>query len=68
MGLLSMNKKFNIQNIHFENDVMLILIDNQLVKINLEYISDKLFKATMSERNNYSISPSGYGIHWNLID
>jgi lantibiotic modifying enzyme len=33
-----MREIFNIENIHFENDVMLILVDNQLVKINLEVL------------------------------
>jgi len=63
-----MRKIVNIEAIKFENDKMFLVLDNKTLEFNLEDISDKLFKATMSEKNNYSISPSGYGIHWNLID
>jgi hypothetical protein len=31
-------------------------------------ISDRLSKATKIEREKYEVSPSGYGIHWPLID
>jgi len=30
--------------------------------------SDRLAKATNAERIQYELSPSGYGIHWPLID
>lgn len=31
-------------------------------------ISEKLAKATDHERSEFRITPSGYGIHWNLLD
>jgi hypothetical protein len=34
----------------------------------LDKLSPKLFKANKMERELYKISPSGYGIHWPLID
>jgi hypothetical protein len=34
----------------------------------LEKISKKLFDASDNERAHYKISPSGYGIHWPLLD
>ena len=34
----------------------------------LSEISLALRKASVEERNMYEISPSGYGIHWPLID
>ena len=34
----------------------------------LSDISDKLANATEQERMDFKISPSGYGIHWRLLD
>jgi hypothetical protein len=34
----------------------------------LDKISNKLRLANELQRNFYKISPSGYGIHWPLID
>jgi hypothetical protein len=34
----------------------------------LERISKRLFNASQLEREKFEISPSGYGIHWPLID
>jgi len=47
---------------------MLLVVDNQTLKLKLKDISLKLLKATEQERKDFKISPSGYGIHWRLID
>jgi hypothetical protein len=43
-------------------------IDGNFYSFDLSKISDKLSKASVSELNHYEISPSGYGIHWSLLD
>lgn len=63
-----MEKAYNISGINFEEDNLIILIDNQLFRFKLSGISAKLAKATELERNDYKVSPSGYGIHWRLLD
>jgi hypothetical protein len=63
-----MEKAYDITGINFENDCLIINIDNQLFKFKLSNISEKLAKASDQERNDYKISPSGYGIHWRLLD
>lgn len=63
-----MEKAYNITDIKFEKDYLILMIDNQLFKLRLADISDKLAKATDQERKDFKISPSGYGIHWRLID
>ena len=63
-----MQAKHQIQNIHFESDHMYLTIDNKQLKINLSDISDKLRDASVNLRNDYRISPSGYGIHWKQLD
>ena len=57
-----------IQEILFGPTTISLIIDGNQIKINLEDVSDKLNKATDLQRNFYKISPSGYGIHWPLID
>lgn len=58
----------NIQNISFEKDTMNLIIDGKTFSISLIEISSKLLEADEIKRNMYVISPSGYGIHWPLID
>ena len=54
--------------ITFEKSTMCLSINDSTYSLPLETISKKLFAATEVERNMYKISPSGYGIHWPLID
>lgn len=63
-----MGKAYNITKITFEKDYLMLMIDNQLIKLRLTDVSVKLAKATDQERTDYKISPSGYGIHWRLLD
>jgi hypothetical protein len=63
-----MEKAYNISKVDFENDLLLLIIDNQLYRFRLTDISERLAEATDYERNDYTISPSGYGIHWRSLD
>ena len=47
---------------------MEITIDNKEFSFNLNDISLPLLNATEDERRKFEISPSGYGIHWHLIE
>ena len=58
----------SIKDITFENGVMIININNQVLKFQLNKVSKKLLDATDLQRQFYRISPSGYGIHWPMID
>lgn len=57
-----------IETIHFEQDLICLKIDGHLIKLPLAKVSNKLASASDLQRNLYTISPSGYGIHWPLID
>jgi hypothetical protein len=63
-----MEKAYNITNLSFESNFMVITINNQTIKLKLTDISEKLAKASEKERNDFKISPSGYGIHWQSLD
>jgi hypothetical protein len=63
-----MNKLHTISNLHFENDLLILNIDGETRKYPVNHISHILQNASDTERNNFEISPSGYGIHWPLLD
>ena len=58
----------NIETVSFEESLICLQIDGELIKLPIGQVSKKLFSATELERNIFTISPSGYGIHWPLID
>ena len=63
-----MKKNHNIKNIRFEGNNLLLTIDGEEKNFPLHKISSLLEKASNRERNTFEISPSGYGIHWPLLD
>ena len=58
----------NIEKVSFETNCMTLKIDGEALILHLDKLSPKLLKANKVERELYKISPSGYGIHWPLID
>jgi hypothetical protein len=57
-----------IKNLHFSGEYMVLTIDGYEKKFRIKEISPALDRASQNERNVFEISPSGYGIHWPLID
>ena len=47
---------------------MKMKVDGKEIVVSLTKASKRLLKATKKERETYKVSPSGYGIHWPLID
>jgi len=63
-----MDKIYNISDVQFDNEFLIIKVDNSILKVRISDASNKLAKASDLERNDYKVSPSGYGIHWNRLD
>jgi hypothetical protein len=62
-------KKFHeIGQIEFSGGQMWLEIDGQVKEYSLDNVSPALAKASELERMTYEVSPSGYGIHWPLLD
>lgn len=59
---------YNIQGLEFRGNRMVITIDGKQYIFNLSDISERLTNASKIERERFVISPSGYGVHWPLID
>jgi hypothetical protein len=64
----TMKKHHDISDLKLEDGLLVIAIDGETKRFQLKNISSLLEKASDEERNNYEISPSGYGIHWPLLD
>ncbi len=63
-----MEKAYDIKKVYFANEYMVIEVDDQIIRVKLSEVSDRLNKASDRERNDFKISPSGYGIHWSELD
>ena len=48
--------------------MIIIQGEEKSIKTAIADISQKLMHASSIERNTYKISPSGFGVHWPLID
>ena len=57
-----------VENIKFSGESMLLTIDGEEITVKLKDVSVILGRASEKERSTFEISPSGYGIHWPLID
>lgn len=58
----------NIESVSFEHNQLCLNINGNLISLPLNKISKKLELADEIERNFFKISPSGYGVHWPLLD
>jgi len=63
-----MKKHHEIGDVRFEDDILVITIDHQTKRFPLGAVSQSLLRASEEERQSFEISPSGYGIHWPLLD
>lgn len=63
-----MKKHYDVKNIKFDGDFLVLTIDGNERTFHLNQISSLLLKASVQERHVFEISPSGYGIHWPLLD
>jgi hypothetical protein len=49
-------------------EALIVILEDGSVSIPWEKCSERLARATLDERSRAELSPSGYGIHWPLID
>jgi len=63
-----MKKYHEVSQLRFDDALMILNVDGRELTFLLNEISEPLSRATAQERGTFEISPSGYGIHWPLID
>jgi hypothetical protein len=65
---LEMGMHHKVEKVTIEKGILSLSIDGRNHQINLEDVSSILADAKEEEQQTFEISPSGYGIHWPLID
>jgi len=63
-----MKKYHEVQSIEVRNGMLSMIVDGVSVNKELKDISSVLAMASNTELAEFEVSPSGYGIHWPLVD
>ncbi len=63
-----MSRVHEVSRIRFEGRHMFMVIDGKEYGVDLSVVSSVLLNASAEARNQYEVSPSGYGIHWPELD
>lgn len=63
-----MNKYHVVGEVRFSGEFLEASIDGTKQRFPIKDISSRLATASVRERENFEVSPSGYGIHWPLLD
>lgn len=63
-----MNKIHEVHSIKVDDTYLYLTVDGQSYRVKWVDCSAKLTQATSIEREYIEVSPSGYGLHWPLLD
>ena len=63
-----MNKAHDVQGITITGMTMLLRVDGKEYEIDITKHSERLARAKPEQRQNFEVSPAGYGIHWPEVD
>lgn len=66
--MLSKTKPVLAKAIETTPESLIVILADESVSIPWERCSARLARASLVERSRAELSPSGYGIHWPLID
>ena len=57
-----------VERVEFDGDQMRFAVDGANYQVAVPVVSERLARATLEQRRQFRISPSGYGIHWPSVD
>jgi hypothetical protein len=63
-----MKKHHDVESVRVENGKLSLIVDGCQIQRELKYLSPLLAAAEEKAQSVFEVSPSGYGIHWPLID
>ena len=63
-----MKKLHEISHVAFSGERMFMMVDGKRYSWEIRAISPRLAGAREFERERCEVSPSGYGLHWPLVD
>jgi len=65
---LEMDIHHKIEKVTVEKGILILSVDGHSLQISLKDVSGILANAKEEEQQAFEVTPSGYGIHWPLID
>ena len=63
-----MKKHHKVESVHVEKGIISMIVDGKKIQRELKEMSPLLAGETEEQQKEFEVSPSGYGIHWQLID
>ena len=63
-----MDKAHDVEGVSFQGTVLVLRVDGREYRVDVAEVSERLAKATPTQRANFEVSPAGYGIHWPDLD
>jgi hypothetical protein len=63
-----MTKAHEVRDVNLSGTTLTMLVDGRQYRYDISQISERLAQATQQQRENFELSPSGYGIHWPDLD
>ena len=63
-----MKKHHQVENVCIQKGILSLTVDGTSIQRTQKDVSSVLVMANEEEQKEFEVSPSGYGIHWPLID
>jgi len=63
-----MDRAHKVETIKLSGTTLTLWVDGKQYRVDIADQSGRLARATQQQRENFEVSPSGYGIHWPDID
>ena len=65
---MNMRAYHTVEHVRILDDILFLEVDGKLLQRRLSDLSPRLMHASDAEKACFEVSPSGYGIHWPLVD
>ena len=63
-----MNRAHDVHDVKLSGTALTMIVDGRQYRFDIAMVSSRLARATPKQRENFEVSPSGYGIHWPDLD
>ncbi len=64
-----MSKQFHkVEQVEFDGDTLRLRVDGAAYQVSVRAVSERLASASLEQRRDFRVSPSGFGIHWPSVD
>ncbi|HTW91967.1 MAG TPA: DUF2442 domain-containing protein [bacterium] len=63
-----MTKAHEVRDVRMSGTTLTMMVDGRQCRFDLAKASKRIARATQRQRDNFELSPSGYGIHWPELD